>query len=407
MLRPARTLFLFCLILFVFAICSTSSLQAQTFTVIHSFTGGPDGGSPFTGLAMDAGGSLYGTAIYGGTNGLGLVFKIKRSGADWIETPLYSFSANETGGMPLTLPTFGPGGALYTATSGQFPQCCGTVLRLQPSGSAPRSVAPPWNGNVLHQFTGPDGKYLQGNLTFDQAGNIYGVGEEGGTTGLGVIYELSRSGSEWNETVLYDVQGTSDGAYPTSGLSFDSSGNLYGVMMSAGPHNCGTIYKLSPSGSAWTESTVYAFTCGSDGSEPYGGLLRDHAGNLYGTTVWGPNGGGTVFELSPTGGGWTFQTIYTFTDNSHPFAALISDASGNLYGTTSTGGAFGDGRVYQLVPPPGGQGSWTFHSLHVFTSGSDGTSPVGALVMDSSGNLYGTNQAGGSSGFGVAFEITP
>src|ERR1035437_1017268 len=207
---------------------------------------------------------------------------------------------------------------------------------------------------------------------------------------------------------------------PQSGVIFDSAGNLYGTTQGGGTGGCGTVYELSPSSSGWTEKVLYNFQCGfsSDGQYPIGGLIFDAAGNLYGTTNFaGANNGGTVFELSPLGGGnWTFHLLYSLSYNGTfdfllygPTGTLAMDSSGSLYGTTVMDGAFGGGSVFKLTPSHGG---WTYTSLHDFGGGSDGGNPFGNVVLDASGNVYGTAGVGGLSGCeglgcGVVWKITP
>jgi uncharacterized repeat protein (TIGR03803 family) len=260
---------------------------------------------------------------------------------------------------------------------------------------------------VIHNFSGRDGALPEGDIIFDQSGNIYGTTISGGL-GIGVIYELTPSGGGWTETVLYYCgQGAGDGA-PYGGVILHPSGNLFGTFVYAQPYNSGAVYELSRSGSGWKRSMLYQFSGGDDGYEPEGGLMLDSAGNLYGTTTGGGSGGGgTVFELTPSNGGWTFKTLYSFPCHQPcqgPLGKLVMDDAGNLYGTTNGDGAYGKGSVFKLTPSSGG---WTYTSLHDFTGGSDGGFPISSLVFDANGNLYGTASDGGSNGAGVVFEITP
>jgi uncharacterized repeat protein (TIGR03803 family) len=188
---------------------------------------------------------------------------------------------------------------------------------------------------------------------------------------------------------------------------FDGAGNLYGTFSQNGPSGFGAIYKLARSGSGWTESTVHAFTYhGNDGAAPQGGLILNASGDLYGTTVHDTTGGGSVFVLTPSGGSWSYDFIYSLSGGIDlgPYDKLVTDASGNLYGTTFGDGQYGLGSVFKLTRSSGG---WTYRSLHDFTGGSDGANPMCALVFDSSGNLYGTASAGGTHHDGVIFKITP
>lgn len=225
------------------------------------------------------------------------------------------------------------------------------------------------------------------------------------------MYKLTPSSGGWTETLLYSFQGGSDGEGPEGGLIFDASGNLYGSTAGGGSASCGTIFELSPSDGGWTETILHTFQC-SDGAGPWGNLITDQSGNLYGvTTGGGANNGGVVYELSQPGS-WTYNLLYgSFPDNSAPAGTLAFDGAGNLYGTTRAGGAFGDGTAYKLTPS---NGSWTETDLHDFQT-TDGVLPNGGLVVDSAGNLYGTAEAGGigfdgpcyAIGCGTVWEITP
>ena len=394
-------------------------LQAQTFTVIHKFTG-PDGANPEAGLTMNAAGDLYGTTEAGGADGVGNVFRLRYSGSGWVLNTLHSFTGHTDGAYPLGRVALAPDGTLYGTTSyGGGIGCgggCGTVFHLTPPPTAPRSALAPWNEAVLYGFTGgSDGRAPQGDLTLDASGNIYGTTEYGGSTnctggvgGCGVVYELSPSSGGWTPTVLYSPQNNGDGANPLDGVVFDKSGNLYGVFENNGPFNWGAVYQLSPSGSGWSERTAYAFMGGSGGGIPRGGLIFDASGNLWGTTSHGgDNGGGTVFQLSPSNGGWNFNLLYGLSGQyfGGPTGKLVMDAAGNLYGTTYSDGAYGYGSVFELTP---GSGGWTYTSLHDFTGpeGDDGYYPVGGVVLDADGNLYGATYQS-YSGTGLVYKITP
>ncbi len=208
------------------------------------------------------------------------------------------------------------------------------------------------------------------------------------------------------ESVLYRFTGGNDGGYPYSGVIFDSAGNLYGTASAGGINTYGTVYELSPSSSGWTETTLHSFgSVGDDGYLPFGGLIIDRQGSLYGTTYGGgAGGGGTVYELQPSGGDWTFSTLYSFAGFDGAEDAPTMDASGNLYGTTFIAGADNLGSVFKLTPTEGG---WTYTDLHDFAGGNDGGGAMGSVVLDGNGNVYGTNYIYGSGGAGVAFEITP
>jgi uncharacterized repeat protein (TIGR03803 family) len=397
-----------------------AAAHAQRFNVIHNFTGGADGSSPRAGFTLDAAGNLYGTTYAGGV-GYGTVYQLKKEASGWLFNSLYSFTGEKDGAGPFARVNFGPGGVLYgtTRAGGGYTNCnrydydgCGTVFSLRPPASACKTVLCPWTETQLYAFMGePDGAHpAEGDLNFDQAGNIYGATYQGGNYGYGSVFELTGSGNSWSETLLYSFTGGEDGGYAHAVTL--QSGNLYGTAITGGADGLGTVFELTPSGPPWIETTLYSFTGGPDGQEPDYGVIFDGSGNMYGSTIHhGEFGGGTAFELSPSGGGWTLSRLYGFNCSGYgPEGAFVMDRAGNLYGTTYADGAYCLGSVFKLTPS--GDGTWTYTSLHDFVGGSDGLNPLGNLVLDASGNLYGTTSHGGtgqacSSGCGVIFEITP
>jgi uncharacterized repeat protein (TIGR03803 family) len=398
------------------------SAQAQTFTVLHSFTGGADGQDPEAGLAINGSGDLFGTAVSGGNTGgpycgtgCGTVFRLSHKGSVWVFTRLYAFQGGNDGWEPYAGVTFDSDGNLYGTTHigggiGCSPvQGCGTVFKLRPSLSVCQGAQCLWVETILYRFTGDsDGAYPgYGALVFDRAGNIYGTASGAGSGGQGTVYKLASSGGGWMESVLYSFTGGTDGGSPRGPVIFDQVGNIYDTTFRGGLNNGGTVFQLTPTGSGWTQSTLHSFSA-SNGENPFGGLIFDHSGNLYGTTsLSGPGNKGTVYQLSPLGGSWTFTSLYSFqgTRGYGPTSGLAIDATGNLYGTAANVGAYGYGLVFELSPHS--DGSWTFTDLHDFTGGIDGAQPLGNITLDSAGNLYSTTVGGGSYGRGVVFEITP
>jgi uncharacterized repeat protein (TIGR03803 family) len=257
---------------------------------------------------------------------------------------------------------------------------------------------------VLHNFGGgDDGAGPVGNLT-SHGGNFYGTTNEGGAFGgNGTVFELSPNGSGgWNETVLYTFgYNSADGTRPNSSVIFDSAGNLYGTTVDGGAVGPGMVFELSPVGTSWTETVLYSFCsqpdC-ADGKNPESDLIMDAAGNLYGTTFFGGgNSGGTVFELSPSGGGWIEQVIYDASDDIA--AGVTMDAAGNIYGATSS-------TVFELSP--NGSGGWNPSVIHAFTGApKDGAVAAGTPVLDRAGNLYGTTERGGAKNFGAVYKLSP
>jgi hypothetical protein len=403
--------------LLVVVILATPAAQSQSFTVLHNFTNMNDGGSPAAGLTIDAAGAnLYGTT-FGGGAGFGTAFRVKKSGTNFMFTSIYTFRGEPDGAAPYARIRFGSDGSLYgtTAFGGQG-SCsnfgiggCGTVFNLHPPLTICRSTFCPWIERVLYRFTGGiDGSLSYGEVTFDVQGHIFGTTFEGGAFGAGTAYELVSSQGSWTESVIQNFSGVPNAGDPYAGLIFDSSGNLYGTTPYAGPAGFGSVYELTSSGQGWTQQEIYGFQNGNDGGYAWGGLISDSTGNLYGTTNnAGIGGGGTVFKLTHSGGVWTYTVLYSFTASpfTGPVSSLATDRAGNLYGTTEGQPGTGDfGTVFELTQSNGG---WMESTLHQFTGGTDGAYPMGTLALDASGNIYGTADTGGTSGYGVVFEITP
>ena len=376
---------------------ATPLAQAQTFSVAHNFSGVSDGANPLNGLLIDGSGNLYGTANNGGASSAGVVFKIDKSG---VETILYNFSGGTDGANPEGVLIADKAGNLFGTTSAGGASGAGTVFRVTAAGKE----------TVLYSFSGAaDGAVPEAGLVRDAAGNLYGTTTAGGANGNGVVFELrapKRKSAAWTEQVLYSFGTGADGATPVAGLSFDSAGNLYGTNSAGGDYGYGTVFQLVPSASGWTENILHSFQNADDGAVPYAGLISDKTGNFYGAaTEGGTAGGGTIFELTPAAGGWTFTVLYSIPGwgISGAFRDLLMDHAGNLYGTTHCDGAYSAGTVYKLKPAAG---SWTYTSLYVFTGGTDGLYSYSNLVLRD-GRIYGTTNQGGANGLGVVFEIVP
>jgi uncharacterized repeat protein (TIGR03803 family) len=414
--RPVRVLTVtqFAAMLLLLAGSTAVPAQSQTFTVLHEFTGGPDGYQPQDGLTSDAQGNLYGTTEQGGIGyyAYGVGFKLSKVHSNWVVSTLAEFGHDEDGYYPYAGVTFGPDVAIYGTTGSGGVGCgengCGTLFRLTPPTNVPRSIYNPYSRTVIYRFSGPDGQTPLGRLIFDRAGNMYGTTSNGGPRGAGTIFQLTRNGSQWTMTVLYGFGDGFDGGQPWGELVMDAAGNLYGTnAQGGGLCYCGVVFELSPSAGGWNYQVLHTFVPAFDGGWPRAGLTMDAAGSLYGTTsTYGPNGGGTVFELSPTSGGWNFNIIYALSGGSGdgPAGALLIDSAGNLYGTTQLNGAYNEGSVFKLTPQ---SGAWAYTALHDFDVGDGGSEPKGNLLMDSSGNLYGMTSYGGRHGGGTVWEITP
>ena len=336
---------------FALTVAVAPAMQAQTFTVLHAFTGGGDGSQPSAGgLTSDNAGNLYGTAGFGGSytssckwggteTGCGTVYKMTHKGSGWVFSTLYSFNGESDGYVPDQIVSFGPDGSLYGSTywgpgTGCTGNGCGTVFKLQPPATACRAVSCPWTETVLHFFQGYPNDGSQpafGYLVFDSAGNLYSTTAWGGPAGVaGNVYELTPTGNGWTEYVLHNFTGGYDGDASWSSVVFDNAGNLYGTTTFGGASSSGVIFQLTPSALGWTENVLHNFQLSTDGSGASGAVVRDTSGNLYGATEsYGPNGGGTVWELSPANGGWSFTVLYAFTGtNGGPNGGLLMDKGG-------------------------------------------------------------------------------
>lgn len=374
--------------------------QAQTFSVLHSFTGGGDGNTPWA-LVADQAGNLYGTTESGGA-GYGVIFKLHPTGSGWTLSPIYTFQGGNDGDDPIGV-SFGPDGTLYGTTvyggsNNCSPNGCGTVFKLTPQATACKSALCPWTETILHTFDAhTGGAYPPNAVVFDAAGNLYGTVLLGGPSGEGLVYELSRSGSNWTETVLYQFA-SDTGDYAVAGLVFDQAGNLYGATADGGPC-CGMIYELTPSGGGWTEQTLHNFQGGDDGGQSSTNLLLAPSGELFGATLGDPSGGnGTVFGLTPSNGGWTYDLLFNLPAYG-PYAGFTMDAAGNLYGVDRVGQD--PGAIFKLTPSGSG---WIYTTLYTFSCGSDGCLP-NTVIVGANGNLYGTASGGGSYGHGTVWEI--
>jgi uncharacterized repeat protein (TIGR03803 family) len=277
---------------------------------------------------------------------------------------------------------------------------------------------------VIHSFgsAGTDGQNPFVGLT-EHAGAFYGTTHGGGPNLIGTVYAIKQINGAWKEKVLHAFTGGVDGNEPAARIIFDSAGNLYGTTLYGGTPGLGngTVYRLSQQNGKWNETVLYAFQGqlggGHDGSIPGGGLIFDAAGNLYGTTgAGGANSTGTVFKLTPSGNTWIETVIYNFAgkpDGIGPIGELIADSAGTLYGVTNSGGtntntnSAGGGTIFELSPNL--DGTWSETVLHSFGAGSDGARPAAGMVADQAGNLYGTTQYGGGTphgGHGTVFQLS-
>lgn len=413
-------------------------LPPLALNVLHNFTGGNDGSNPFAGLVFDStGNNLYGTGGAGGSGtcaydnliGCGTIFKMSHKTGSWLFYPLYTFQGGaDDGEFPARPLTIGPNGTLYgTTLGGGLGSCtfdsatgCGIVFNATPTATFPRTPFVPWLGHVLYRFPGAsNGGVPFSSPVFDPSGNIYGTTAYDGASGNGTVFKLTNSGGTWTESVVYSFAGGNDGADPSDGLTPDTAGNYYGTTALGGGSaactgGCGTVFELSPNGSGWSERVIYRFQGANDGMLPNAGVAIDAAGNLYGNT-WqgGSGGGGTVYKLTPSGGGnYTFSVIYSVPVAGYAVGRVALDAAGNVYEALQNGGAFNNaGQVLKLTLS---NGNYIFTDLHDFTAGADGGNAVGGVLLDSSGNIYGTTLFGGTHTCddgaytcGVVYQVAP
>ena len=403
LLPAANTTALMLVLAAVFSIAQAAS--AQTFRLLYQFKSGPDGDNPYASLILDAEGNLYGTTMIDGAYSCGTVFKVSPEGK---ETVLHSFTGTGgDGANPVAPLTRDAAGNLYGTTEygGLFGGACGgngcgVVFKLDPAGKE----------TVLYRFTGipqVDGMNPQQGLVRDSKGNLYGTTSQGGIysygNSYGTVFKIDPAGEE---TLLHSFNPFTppydDGWFPIGGsLLRDADGNLYGTTYIGGVYYRGIVFELDPNG---IESVLYGFgSAGAgDGALPSGTMVRDPAGSLYGTTIQGGAvGAGTVFKLDPNNKETIIHSFAaTATDGAVPGGGLVRDSAANLYGTTSEGGSLLYGTVFKLDS----SGKETI--LHNF-SGKNGDWPELGVVRDSKGNLYGTTQYGGAYGGGVVFKVSP
>ena len=441
-------------VLAVTLILMPNSWAASSERVLHTFNIAT-AGFPVSGLAMDANGNLYGTTLRGGLGtcplGCGVVFKLTKNNNGGVTYGiLHSFVGFASdGGAPSGAPIVDSAGNVYGTTTIGGKGDCGIVYRLSPTAGGK------YHETIIHSFNrftkrNDDGCGPESYLVPDAAGNLYGTTNTGGggvsntfcDNGCGSVFKLAPNGDgTYTESVIHSFPGTkgnTDGRNPVGGMVLDSAGNLWGSTPGGGNGN-GTVFELTPnSDGTYTESTLFMFTGASTGSDPNTDLVIDKAGNLYGTAVNGGLGHGVVFKVTPQpGGGVKESIIHAFVlcnatvcpDGISPFNGLTIDANGTLYGTVDLGGgasnqcstgtpALGCGIVYKLTP--NAQGKFTETILYRFQGFADGATPEDdRLVIDASGNIFGTTAEGGNStacpadgfgtpgGCGVVFEVTP
>jgi uncharacterized repeat protein (TIGR03803 family) len=397
-------------LLAIFVLVATGA-WAGTETVIWNFGGiSADGSSPFNDLATDGAGNLYGETILGGTYGVGVVFKLSPNGhGGYDETLLYEFSGGSDGSNPYGALVFDGQGNLYGTTYGGGAYGYGAVFELLPNGTFLEET-------VIYSFggTGSDGSTPLAGVVFDGQGNLYGTTSAGGTYGNGTVFELSPSGGSWTETILHSFNSV-DGCLPYGPVMVNAAGNLFGTTSACGTYNGGTAFKLVRTPAGWEEGVLHNFGAPGDGGGPTGvKLISDGSGNLYGTTPRARTDFGEVWELvySQATKTYSYEILHAFNvpgDGSEVRSGVAMDRLGNLYGVTRFGGAYSitGGTVYRLTRSGNG---WNYGIDYSFTGGTDGGEPAGNLLIHNM-HIYGmTTQGGtygGGFGLGVVFEVTP
>jgi uncharacterized repeat protein (TIGR03803 family) len=396
--------------------------SAQTLTTLYSFGSGKDDGvDPQAGIVFDKAGNLYGTASVGGIAGAnGILFQLSPAavkGSPWKESILHRFRGTPDGKIPECRVVVMSTGNLFGTTWSGGANNSGTAFVSFP----PAVSDGPWTERPIYSFgsssvdgVNPNAALLAGKQAF------YGVTFGGGASGMGTVFQLTPPSdlkNPWTETVLHSFSGSGDAAFPSSELVMDKNGNLYGTTTLGGANNLGAVYEVSPPkapSNPWTEEVIFSFS-GSDGTLPAGRLQLDGNGALYGTTDGGGAGSeGTVFKLRPpvvADDPWTETVLYSFSggrDGSNPAAGVVMDGKGRLFGTAQHGGSGNPkvgGVVFELDPPTVVGGVWTETVLHSF-SGNDGFLPNSTLMLRKDG-IYGTTAQGGLFGTGTVFVLTP
>jgi uncharacterized repeat protein (TIGR03803 family) len=375
------------------AIAPLEAAMAQTYKVLYSFLGGAQGYDPAGKPLLDGKGHIFGTTIFGGAAGEGLIFSLNAKSEFSI---LYSFLGAPDGSAPLAGLAEGSKDHLFGTASGGGTRGNGGLFEIGTDGNTYR----------FEPMSPALGEHLYGGLVQGTAGSFFGLAGAGGAFGMGAVFSVSPTGTIAD---FHSFAGGADGAGPGSGnLAEDASGNLYGTTESGGTGKYGVLFKLTPQGA---ETILYTFRGKNFGGfciQPNNSVALDSAGNIYGSTIdgSGPNGGhGCVYKLSPEG---QFTVLHYFTgngggtdDGAYPMRGVSLDAAGNIYGTTLLGGYDNLGTIYRIGP----SGRYTL--LHSFENGVDGVGQfVSELTIDPSGPVLGVNQGGGAFGYGNLFEIT-
>jgi uncharacterized repeat protein (TIGR03803 family) len=384
--------------------------QSGAFSVIHDFTGNGDGAYP-AGVAIDGSGNLYGPTYYGGSPDEGVVYRLAQTASGWVLNTLYNFIGGDSGSSPQGV-IIGPHNILYGAGYGGLQNCtnggyCGLIFQLRPSPKTCPAVSCSWTDNTLYSFAGSSDAWDGGNLVSDQAGNLYGVSETGGAQQHGAVFELTPSLGGWTESILYNFTGASDGGSPTT-VVVGNDGKLYGMAGWGGAFGGGVVFQLTPSAGGWNEVVLYSLPYNSYmGTTNPHSLLRDSEGNLFGIYEQTPccaNTYGVIFELSPSNGNWVYTELHHGNENidgQDLFPNMTLDTDGTLYGTETIyegcSNTIATGIIFELS----GSGLWQpleYWDDTYFDS-------AGSLALDAQHNLYGTTGNCGVHYQGTVWEF--
>lgn len=415
-------------ILLLAVVCSVKAQPVSSGKVIYTFQGGADGSEPYSDLTLDASGNLYGTTFSGGTGcngyGCGTVYELVRGKNSWQHQVLYSFTDNPDGAEPQSGVVFDSSGNLYGATEAGGNLGCGVVYKLAPNSQGG------WTESVLYSFTClSSGAFPRSDLVFDNQGNLYGTtyggatgtgfcgGQFSGFSGCGTVFRLSpNSDGSWTETAIYNFQGAPDAAIPYGALVPDGKGGFYGASEYGGsggcstghgdfdpPDGCSAVYELTPSGAGWTETVIYSFFRGRGfARNPSGGFVVGGPNLLFGSSWSGGNGLGTLFRLDQSGKVWTQSILHRFygnPDGRTPVGRLAKGPQDTWIGVTNSGGANRYGTVFAVEPGKSGLQERVLFNL----DGSIGN-PESGPVVDSQGHIYGTAVTGAG---GSIYEVIP
>jgi len=386
---------------------SVSINKGPKLTTLVSFTG-PDGSSPGGSLIADAAGDLLGTTGVGGANGDGTVFEVTKNGAGYADTPtvLVSFTGAD-GQAPLGSLITDAAGDLFGTTAGGGTGDDGTVFEIARIDGGYASLP-----TTLVSFTGVDGALPRGDLIADAAGDLFGTTSEGGANGYGTVFEIAKTGNGYAGTPATLVSFTSaEGDFPSGSLIADAAGDLFGTTTFGGAKDAGTVFEIAKTDGGYASAPKILVSFDDhDGKYPQGSLIVDAAGDLFGTTGdGGADNDGVVFEITKTKHGYastpTILVSFTGADGKRPYGSLIADAAGDLFGTTYQGGIDDNvGTVFEIAKTRHGYSS-TPITLVSF-AGHHGENPIGSLTADAAGDIFGTTLNGGADDHGTVFEIT-